>query len=197
MVDTAPIEVWEKILKYAISVPIFFDLDPIKNYGLECAALYRSEADYWQSERDRNAFRRVCRSWDMFLQRYEHRYVRLSDIYNGRIPMKAAQMAIRFNIDPDLNEEADIQGLFSRMSRLLRSLITPPGPYVKTASVSQWKMEILEGLTVMDTTLYANWIENSPRLRAVLDPIPKYLPQIEPKAPGVQFLYKGPLGRRF
>ena len=59
-----PVECWQEIFKCALHVPIFFDIDPTATYGVEALAKLSDETAYWESERTRNAMRRVCSSWN-------------------------------------------------------------------------------------------------------------------------------------
>lgn len=94
-----PVEIWTRILKYAIHVPVFFDVDPIESHGVAGFQQYYWELPYWAAERHRNSFRRVCSSWDLYLSKFNHRYIRLSDIVHGVVPDTAFPDAIRVNID--------------------------------------------------------------------------------------------------
>jgi hypothetical protein len=112
MSQRLPIELWESILRYSISVPIFFDVDPTATNSLEeFMAYYRDEQPYWASERRRNKLRRVCSAWDIYLQQFDHRFVRLHDIIRGELSWSVIRKARRvksyvppqvFNMDPSL-----------------------------------------------------------------------------------------------
>lgn len=91
-----PIETWQTILRYAISIPDF--LDPaafegaLSNFALTDPQCDRNnEAAYWCSERYRNTLQRVCKSWDMYLRSVEHRYVRIVDVWHHKIPTSKMQ----------------------------------------------------------------------------------------------------------
>ena len=190
MANSAPIEVWHKILKYAIAVPLFFEPDPITVYGVGMFSEYHFEAGYWESERRRNILRRVCQSWNAFLKPYDHRYVCLSDIYDGLIRTDAISMAIRLNINPDVHSHPDIQGLFSGMSALLRSYIAPDG--IRRHLINEWKLEILDGASVMDPAILAKWLEDLPHLRAVTQPTYAHGDKVMPRGAGLRLLYTEP-----
>src|ERR1700677_452611 len=95
-----PVEIWQTILRYGIGVPDF--LDPKAYEGVLSDSLLshkycmrNNEATYWLAERNRNSFQRVCRSWDGYLRLFEHRYVRMLDIWHQTIPLLALKSAIR------------------------------------------------------------------------------------------------------
>lgn len=98
-VDRTPIEVWESILRYTISVPVFFENDPLNSYSLgDFLRLYGDETQYWESERHRNILRRVCSSWNIYLQQFSHRYVNIEDVIKGHISSFALCGALRLKI---------------------------------------------------------------------------------------------------
>jgi hypothetical protein len=99
MSSKAPIEIWHTILKYSISVPLFFDPDPVATYGVDILRKYSYEAPYWESERTRNALRRVCYGWNDILKVYDHRFIRLYDVIHDRVPITALPFAIRLDLD--------------------------------------------------------------------------------------------------
>ncbi|PVG00654.1 hypothetical protein CPB86DRAFT_782487 [Serendipita vermifera] len=101
MTSQTPVEIWHKILRYAISVPLFFDVNPAETYGVDSISNYYYELAYWDSERTRYSLRAVCKGWDAFLRRYNHRYVRLADVFHERIPVSVLPLAIRLYIEPD------------------------------------------------------------------------------------------------
>ncbi|PVG00652.1 hypothetical protein CPB86DRAFT_871728 [Serendipita vermifera] len=101
MASRTPVELWNKILKYAISVPLFFDPNPAETCGIDNFRNYYQEYTYWESERIRHSLRTVCKPWNSFLRRFNHRYVRLVDILHERIPNSALALAIRLNLEPD------------------------------------------------------------------------------------------------
>jgi hypothetical protein len=95
-----PVETWQTILRYGIGVPDF--LDPDAYEGVLSDVLLsdkhserNNEATYWLAERNRNSFQRVCRSWESYLRLFEHRYVRMLDIWHQTIPLLALKSAIR------------------------------------------------------------------------------------------------------
>ncbi|KIM24531.1 hypothetical protein M408DRAFT_58705, partial [Serendipita vermifera MAFF 305830] len=85
-------EIWQSILKYAISVPLFFDIEPMKARGID---QYLSQYPYWQAERIRNTLRRVCHAWNAFLEPYDHRFIRMDDVLHKLVPLSAIPSAIR------------------------------------------------------------------------------------------------------
>lgn len=93
-----PAELWQIILEEAIYVPIYFNLNPETTYRSTYHPLCFSQQHYWASERLRNTLRRVCRSWDAFLKRYNHRYVDTADIILGLVPVTALPSAFRIRL---------------------------------------------------------------------------------------------------
>lgn len=98
MLAQLPIECWQDILREAIFVPVFFDDDPAETYGIQSLAAYTDATPYWESERTRNALRRVCSSWNTFLKRFDHRFIHTPDIQHNLVPIDARYKAIRINI---------------------------------------------------------------------------------------------------
>ena len=98
MSSRASVEIWHIILKYSISVALFFDTDPLETYGVEVIPRYFYEDEYWESERSRNSLRRVCRAWNEFLKDYDYRFVRLLDVIDGHVPVGSFSKAIRVDV---------------------------------------------------------------------------------------------------
>lgn len=175
MTAYAPVEIWEKILKYTISVPLFFDCDPISNYGIKRLSEYRFEADYWESERVRNSLRRVCKSWDIFLRLYDHRYVRLLDVYQHRVPKSAISAAIRLNLYPNpyYIEPSSILHQVPHADRIqnkndfLWKIINDPSNMPTTSS--GWMLEIVDGYLGYSNAIFVLLLENAPRLEAFIE----------------------------
>ncbi|KIM23374.1 hypothetical protein M408DRAFT_27937 [Serendipita vermifera MAFF 305830] len=97
------VEVWQLILRHAIFVPDFLDPDSFEGdlkrhgFGDEC----RHKEDqrvYWEAERTRKRLGRVCKSWRGYLSLFEHRFVRMSDIWHHRIEKTAILRATRINV---------------------------------------------------------------------------------------------------
>jgi hypothetical protein len=135
-VERISVEIWQMILRYAISVPIFFEANPVQACGYQqFIESYNNPRLYWRAERSRNVLRRVCASWNAYLKRYDHRYVDLMDVKHGHVPTFALPRAIRIEISsgyPDRyygRSKAEIDILFPDL----------PGP---------WSLEILEGNAV-------------------------------------------------
>ncbi|PVF93212.1 hypothetical protein CPB86DRAFT_877319 [Serendipita vermifera] len=94
-----PIEIWQAILRYAISTPTFLDPDAV--IGIPFRIVEESWIDwnnvnmYKQAEATRQNLRQVCRSWRLYLHNFENRYVKMIDIRHGEIPPAALKEAIR------------------------------------------------------------------------------------------------------
>ncbi|KIM23382.1 hypothetical protein M408DRAFT_27944 [Serendipita vermifera MAFF 305830] len=94
------VELWQWILRYAISIPEF--LDPVTFDGVFLGALYvdrlatrSDETAYWITERHRRSFQLVCKSWAAYMQMYEHRFVRMVDIWHEKISPASLKHAVR------------------------------------------------------------------------------------------------------
>lgn len=128
--NRAAIETWQTILRYVISVPVFFETSPIDSCGLEdYLRYYNVESPYWQAERQRNALRRVCSSWDTYLKGFNNRYVQLYDVVQGNVPVSAITRAIRLQSRP-------YRGTYSAEKLLLEWTIEQ--------EKGEWSTEILE-----------------------------------------------------
>jgi hypothetical protein len=100
-IPTLPLEIWQMILRYSISVPDFLDPDE----GLDrfppwvvAERGWSADSGYYEAERKRNTLRRVCKSWNEYLERYAHRFVRMSDVIHGIIPLECLRTAIKLSL---------------------------------------------------------------------------------------------------
>jgi hypothetical protein len=179
MASQTPVEIWHKILKYAISVPLFFDSNPAETHGIDSIANYYFELEYWESERIRYSLRVVCRGWNDFLQRYNHRYVRLADVFHERIPLSAIPLAIRLNVEPDsmceckqyckirqrLSGEPFWITLKNRMMEVLeRAIVLFDG----SQDPQTWNLEILNGQITRTGKDFYYLKQRAPRLASVV-----------------------------
>jgi hypothetical protein len=90
------------IFQYSISVPRFLDPDGIVDGFPPWVVTERgwsNPSSYYEAESTRNALRRVCRSWDNYLQRYARRFVRMVDVAHGKVPFHYLQSAIRISFN--------------------------------------------------------------------------------------------------
>jgi hypothetical protein len=135
-VERTSVEIWQTILRYAISVPVFFEANPVQACGYQqFINSYNNPRVYWRAERCRNALRRVCASWNAYLKRYDHRYVNFMDVKYGWVPVFAISQAIRIEIS-DISE---LSSGYRRYPGLKSDILLPEGP---------WLLEILEGNTI-------------------------------------------------
>jgi hypothetical protein len=97
-----PTEIWQAILRYSISVPVFLDPDAVEAISpcmIEDAKIeWNDEKPYWQAEHTRAALQSVCKSWNRYLRLYEHRLVRMIDIAHGLVSPDKLQNAIRLSL---------------------------------------------------------------------------------------------------
>lgn len=108
-VDSLPSEILQTILRYAISVPVFFDTDPEQVSSIEdMITLYQDERLYYAAERTLNALRRVCSSWNDYLVNFSFRYVDFDYVFCGFIPRQVVSKAIRISLlyPKDLEDES-------------------------------------------------------------------------------------------
>ncbi|CAG8672577.1 4282_t:CDS:1, partial [Acaulospora colombiana] len=86
-----PAEIWQTILRYAISVPVFLDPYQGETHSFRMrgvsVAEWSNEAAYWRTERVLNTLQDVCHLWRHYLQQYEHRFVRIADVAHGIVPL--------------------------------------------------------------------------------------------------------------
>ncbi|PVF93996.1 hypothetical protein CPB86DRAFT_714178, partial [Serendipita vermifera] len=94
-----PPEIWQTILRYSISVPVFLDPDAVERISPwivnQPDIEWNDERSYWEAERTRNALQRTCRLWDVYLRRYEHRFVRMGDVAHGLGAAQHLKVAVR------------------------------------------------------------------------------------------------------
>ncbi|PVF98528.1 hypothetical protein CPB86DRAFT_705038, partial [Serendipita vermifera] len=97
-----PAEIWQWILRYAISVPEFFDPDYWVDRFPPWVIKRRRKLDfgeYKKAEATLNSLRRVCRRWDQYLRKYAHRFVVMSDVVvHGKVPVQYLRSAMRTSI---------------------------------------------------------------------------------------------------
>jgi hypothetical protein len=95
-----PREIWQIILRYSISVPDFFDVNIGDRVPPWCTfdSDWNNPTLYWASERILNSLRRVCRSWDTYLQHYAHRFVRMDDVVHRLVPVHYLKSAVRVSL---------------------------------------------------------------------------------------------------
>ncbi|CAG7852891.1 SubName: Full=Uncharacterized protein {ECO:0000313/EMBL:CCA75169.1} [Serendipita indica DSM 11827] len=128
-----PLEIWQEILKLTISLPLFFSTNPgPKDLGVR--GEFTDTSIYWEAERTRNALRRVNKSWDTYLRRFDHRFVDLVDVEHGDIPLDAIRSAIR------------IRSLCCRCTRRVVDLVQLGDTLDQVhedGTVEPWKLQIL------------------------------------------------------
>lgn len=101
MADFLPSETWQTILRYAISVPVFFSSNPVVECGSEAMNRhYYDREPYYAAEKTRNRLRLVCSSWKDYLTRYSHRFLDLKDLLHGKVEPEVVSKVIRLNIQP-------------------------------------------------------------------------------------------------
>lgn len=121
---------------------MFFEVDPIGACGFrEFINWYSEESPYYTAERYRNALRRVCSSWNVYLLRFNYRYVDLDDVQRGSIPIMAISQAIRLVYRPFED------GPKAQMELVKRCLSEGSG---------YWPLEILDGGIVQIDGLFFN-----------------------------------------
>jgi hypothetical protein len=117
-----PSELWQIILQDVISVPAFLDPDAVETIPPHFATYldidWNNEKWYWVAERSRNALRRVCRSWDNHLRKYEHRFIHMVDVVHNFVPVKCLKSAVRVSLG-NHNTSFCIQCLQSSYKSLL------------------------------------------------------------------------------
>ncbi|CCA72227.1 hypothetical protein PIIN_06161 [Serendipita indica DSM 11827] len=150
-----PVELWEQILENAIHVPVFLDSNPIT---IQTAPKYPrlfNERAYWESERVRNALRRVCASWNAFLSAFDHRYIHMADVIHGIVPVQALQRAIRIRFE-------DVPISEKRVRREISLLVERSDLGIfENGRALPWRLEIME--TTSDFAMSARIILPSNR----------------------------------
>ena len=176
-----PAEIWQTVLENAIHVPIFLETHPITT---ETALDYAQMLDtgrYWESERVRNALRRVCSSWNVFLKTFDHRYIQTDDVIHGFIPAQALRRAIRLRFvdcacDQSTKKKSCIRG---------RKIFVYPEDHVLDTIDNDialpWRLEILESLLSSPlTSKIFSKPHRSSNLKSVLgEPRPILLPLLD------------------
>lgn len=97
-VNRLPVECWHEILRQAISVPFFFDVDPLETNPAAVFRRFYDEAPYWESEKTRTSLKLVCSFWNAFLEQYDYRYIKASH-HTRNVPPEALQKAVRISLD--------------------------------------------------------------------------------------------------
>ena len=98
-----PVETWQAILRHAIFVPDFLDADSFEGdlqvHGFGDHRVHRdNEGVYWEAEKIRDKLQLVCTGWNKYLRDFAHRYVRMSDVWHGRIDTISLKGAIRISL---------------------------------------------------------------------------------------------------
>ncbi|CAG7852877.1 SubName: Full=Uncharacterized protein {ECO:0000313/EMBL:CCA69311.1} [Serendipita indica DSM 11827] len=140
-----PVEIWEIILKLAISVPLFFESDPILAQDLPICPRYYNSKMYWGSERTRNALRRVCSSWNQTLKPFAHRFINTEDILHGNVPISALPLARRLLLMDCWCKNVPNRDHLEQMAHLLGSEPSSSDPLheVDGNSAIPWNLRIL------------------------------------------------------
>lgn len=173
------VEIWQKILRYAIAVPVFFEKDPIGTCGYqEFVKWFSEDKVYWAAERDRNALRRVCYAWNNYLIRFDHRYVNLDDVEVGTVPISTISRAIKLRYDA-VEYKADFQALL--LVRCTDEETTP------------WSLEILYGGTskIADRLIKMGRI---PHIGSIVCSEESLIYHIPSLAPNLEFFWGRPYG---
>ncbi|CAG7852916.1 SubName: Full=Uncharacterized protein {ECO:0000313/EMBL:CCA75512.1} [Serendipita indica DSM 11827] len=174
-----PAELWQNILERAIFVPKFFDTDPMETYGPIYDLLRSDRLEYWASERLRNRLRRVCQDWNVFLKRFDHRFVDIADVINGVIPTEALPSALRIYLSVGRCKDEPHSPTPSSMC-LCRLLNYDPILKIPNnganATLTPWKLRIIEFSPVRSTISDFLWeryrISN---LKSIIYPTPSSL----------------------
>jgi hypothetical protein len=175
MPPQAPVEIWHKILKYTISVPLFLDPNPTETYGIDSIIDYSWESSYWEAERTRHSLRVVCKSWDIFLKRYAHRFVNMTDVCHGMVPDTVLPFAIRISLRLNLSCgcEAFCTGTEPRtvlksrvMERLEKAIVALGNLY---GPDMMWNLEILSEQLTKDRRELELLRHRAPRLSALVN----------------------------
>lgn len=174
-----PRELWETILRYAISVPVFFETDPIQVQDLETmVTLYKDPGPYYAAERTRNTLRRVSSSWNEYLTLFSFRYVELRDVLIGNIPSNAIHSAVRLRMLCDDEEDDIIEFDEDHPKILIQAIQSKEGPL---------SLEILE-----DETLYWHYLtplqEKLPWVKTVITDAQNMIPEANKLFPKAVFI---------
>jgi hypothetical protein len=94
-----PIEIWQTILRYAISIPAFLDPDAVAGIPARIvdniSVEWNNAKAYQESEVTRQSLRQVCRPWRSYLQPFEDRYVEMINIRHEKVQPRALKKVIR------------------------------------------------------------------------------------------------------
>lgn len=173
-ISRTPAEIWMKIISNAIEVPLFFETNPLETHGVNSLHAYNDELPYWQSEKTRNSLRRVCKTWNTFLKEFDHRFVRLTDVFHGRVPVKAIPIAIRLDTSFDRkcfchshcrNWSGDIYTM--EIKHQMEALLKNTALTTKDSDI--WRLKILHGGLVNVPAIFALIQECAPNLGSILE----------------------------
>jgi hypothetical protein len=99
-----PVEIWHKVLLYLLPVSEFLDpdqtIDQLVQFPppvIENRDWYDSFTAYHTTESTRNCLRRVCRSWNAYLSQSAHRFIRMSEVVHGIVPVYYLKSAVRIS----------------------------------------------------------------------------------------------------
>ncbi|PVG04325.1 hypothetical protein CPB86DRAFT_869027 [Serendipita vermifera] len=98
-----PTEIWQCIPRYAIAAPESLDPDYWVNRFPPRVIIERGVVgkgfDGYEVETTLNSLRRVCKSWGEYLCKYTHRFLRMSDVMHGKVPVQYLHCAVRILVD--------------------------------------------------------------------------------------------------
>jgi hypothetical protein len=152
-VSKLPREIWHTILRYSISVPDFFDPDELVDRFPPWVIVNRPRStftSYYEAERTRNALQRVCRSWNEYLQRYAHRYVRILDVIHGYVPLHYLETAIRVSLEDD--DHHDLMCYDCKRGNILPESEGPDG-WDETSNYANLRNHILEQIESLEAII--------------------------------------------
>lgn len=157
------VEIWQTILRYAIGVADFLDPDSFEGAVAQhligdITSSKNDEATYWYSENTRNILQRVSISWNTYLRPFEHRFVRMLDVWHRDVDSEKLKKAIRVS--------------FSRYNCRCRVYCSPlmsqPNGPVSFRSFCWTTLDELEnmGMLIADMMQEEHWVEDlTPCLR--------------------------------
>ncbi|KIM23369.1 hypothetical protein M408DRAFT_27932 [Serendipita vermifera MAFF 305830] len=96
------VELWQTILRYAIGVADFLDPDAFEGVVMQhlitdTNSSKNDETAYWYAERTRNTLQLVSKTWNTYLCQFEHRFVRMLDIWHEKLDPTMLRKAVRIS----------------------------------------------------------------------------------------------------
>jgi hypothetical protein len=123
------------------------------------------EGRYWEIERHRNALRRVCKAFDVYLSRFAHRFVRIVDVYHGHVAEMGICVAVRISFSSQCH---DCRGALGCRLAQTRGRVST---LISALADQKLQVQIVTGHSMALTDILFMAYQRMPSLRIIMDNI--------------------------